>query len=44
MAEAAALLRGGALVTAIHGFSQHGDPEVHKFANTILRQVRGPIL
>lgn len=44
MAEAATLLKGGALITAIHGFAQHGDPSVAQFASAILAQAQRPLL
>lgn len=44
MAEAATLLKGGALITAIHGFAQHGDPSVAQFVSAILAQAQRPLL
>ncbi len=36
--------QGGALVTAIHGFAQHGDQQVATFASSIFAQVSRPLL
>ena len=37
-------LRGGALATAVHTFTRHGDPMVRSFVNKTMQEISAPLL
>ncbi|KAJ3354691.1 Gamma-tubulin complex component 3 [Entophlyctis luteolus] len=42
LVEMSAGLRGGALLSMVHGYTNHGDPYVQTFVDTLLKQISAP--
>ena len=44
IAESTAGMRGGALASAVHTFTRHGDPMVRSFVNKTMQEISAPLL
>ncbi|KAI8622527.1 Spc98 family-domain-containing protein [Chytriomyces sp. MP71] len=42
LVDSSAGLRGGALLSMIHGYKSHGDPFVQEFVETLLKEISAP--